>query len=108
MPKFKSNLGIFYTNEYLENNVPNMGNTYLDDVKVDDIDAWEILGETFDENGLVEYGVYIAYDPFVDLALIKNKSNFVAIDGLDLEAKLDSYIDENNIPIVIPKEVLND
>jgi hypothetical protein len=94
MPFYRTNLGIFYDLTYVNN--PPVLTFVKEKIKYEDVNAWEILHEEIDENG-VKLGIYASHDPYGDFYIIKNSNEIVEFFGESAESEIEQYLKNNNI-----------
>lgn len=71
LPKYKSNLNIFFYHNYLEDNVATTSTLTLDEITYEQVDVWEVVAEFIDENtNEIVCGIYISHDPQIDFYMV--------------------------------------
>jgi serine/threonine-protein kinase RIO1 len=98
VPKYKSNLNIFFKGGYLEDNILPLIIDIPNEITVEDVDAWEVLIEDLDN----KVGFFKSFDPQVDFyLLLENKKYGVVFYGNDWKLDCVRYMQDNNLQHLI-------
>jgi len=70
MPVYKTNLQIFFTGNILKENISKTSTLLIDELDYSKVDAWEVIAEFSNEEGVEVCGVYKSYDPDLEFYMI--------------------------------------
>lgn len=94
MPFYRTNLGIFFNKTYLQD--PVVSSFIDEDIKYEDVNAWEILHEELEGNQ-IKIGIYAAFDPYGEFYMIKNQNEVIEFFGESAPDDMEKYLQKENI-----------
>ncbi len=104
MPSYKSNLNIFFNNQYLKDP---WSMSFMDkEIDYTEVNVWEILHEVKNANQGIDLGVYVAFDPFGELYMITHGKKVITFFGEDAVNDIESYFKENNLDFKMNDKVV--
>jgi len=104
MPSYKSNLNIFFNNQYLKD--PWTMSFTNEEIDYTEVDVWEILHEVKNSNDGIDLGIYASFDPFGELYMITDKTKVVTFFGENAINEIESYLKDHNYDFELNDKVV--
>jgi hypothetical protein len=98
MSQYKSNLQIFFTGGYLEDEIVPLRTDFPEHMEVKDVDAWQVILEDLEEDDkqqVLNLGLYKSHDPQTNFFLLLSKGKGATFQGEKPIEGLNDFLSEN-------------